>query len=925
MTKTKQSAQSGKNTSGKNVSGKGASGVTPLMQQYLDIKSRNPGTILFFRLGDFYETFYEDAELISRALGLTLTSRNNGSAAEVPLAGVPAKSGPDYVRRLVQLGYRVSICEQVEDPKVAKGVVKREVVETITPGAAFSDDLLHGERNNFLCSVNISEDRERAGVAAVDISTGELILATVDIAELDPTVARLSPKELVISEKLRREGDGEIPSALQLYLEDSVLVLGRPDWEFDPPIARGELERQYGVLNLEGFGVQTSDNMAVGAAGALLRYVKELQPSGLPHLQPPVIERGIGVMPLDEMTRRNLELIESMRGGDTEGTLLSVLDRTLTPMGGRLLRQWILAPLTRRSEIDERLGAVGALVQDLIAREALRTALDGVRDIERLAAKVASNRISPRELRVLGDSIQRLPAVAEAVARVNGELPHDSQSSSAQRPFDRVIQRWDLCSTLGADICEVLVDRPPLMLGEEPSVRVGYDEELDELRRLRDGGKDAIANIQAEERARTGIASLKVGYNRVFGYYIEVSHVHTSRVPEDYQRRQTLTGAERYITPSLKEYEEKVLTASERIETTERSIFEALRARIATEVQRLQGVARVISELDVLASLAEVASNEGYVRPEISDGFELDIRAGRHPVVERMMPRDKFIPNDTLLVQDARLIILTGPNMAGKSTVLRQIGLIVLMAQMGSFVPAESATIGVVDRLFTRVGASDNLVRGQSTFMVEMSETSAILHSATERSLVLLDEIGRGTSTYDGVSIAWAVSEHLHNKIGCKTIFATHYHELTQLADRLEAVRNFNVRVREVGDEILFLHKLEPGGADRSYGIEVGRLAGLPAMVLSRARGILSQLEGGHEIGGRQIPEREPGGKSAIRTKASGEEKVADQFGLFETSVGSAKNHPLLDELKGLDPNTMTPLQALEILARLNAEAQQLA
>jgi DNA mismatch repair protein MutS len=870
--------------------------ATPLMQQYREIKARHPGTILFFRMGDFYETFYEDAELIARVLGLTLTSRNNGGASQVPLAGVPVKAGPEYVRRLVQLGHRVSICEQVEDPKTAKGVVRREVVETITPGAAFSDELLDGSRNNFLCAMtgdgkgdgkahatgDAKGGTSRAGIAALDLSTGELRLIVVAGAEVEAMLARLSPREIVVPEDMAAGAN---------TILDSILVSHRPAWEFDAAMARDDLQRQFGVRSLDGFGVESSDDIAVGAAGALLRYVRELQPAGVPHLRPPVIERSGGTMPLDEMTRRNLELTESLRGGaGQEGTLINVLDRTLTPMGARLLRQWVLAPLTQVDHIESRLGAVAAFASDAMARATLRAALDGVRDVERLAAKVAASRITPRELRALGDSIARLPEVESAARRIGGDV------------LNEVLARWDACRELGDDIVNLLVERPPIALGEDPTVRTGFDDELDELRSLRDGGKDGIARIQSEERARTGINSLKVGYNRVFGYYIEVTNTHGHRIPDDYQRRQTLTGAERYVTPALKEYEERVLTAADRIESRERALFEALRGRIAAEIPRLQCAARVLAELDVLSTFGEVAEIEGYVRPRLGDGFDLRIEGGRHPVVERMMPREKFIPNDVTLTSDARVIILTGPNMAGKSTILRQIGLIVLMAQIGSFVPARSADIGVVDRLFTRVGASDNLVRGQSTFMVEMSETSAILHSATSRSLVLLDEIGRGTSTYDGVSIAWAVTEHIHDELGCKTVFATHYHELTQLSDELAAVRNFNVRVREVGEEILFLHTLEPGGADRSYGIEVGRLAGLPRPVLKRARALLRQLEGDH----RMPPRERPG------------DEMAGQLALF-----GSEPDPIMEELRGIDPNTMTPLQALDTLARLVSDAQQ--
>ncbi|MEO7217379.1 MAG: DNA mismatch repair protein MutS [Gemmatimonadaceae bacterium] len=857
--------------------------ATPLMQQYREIKAKHPDSILFFRMGDFYETFYDDAELISRALGITLTTRNNGGSAQVPLAGVPVKAGPDYVRKLVQMGHRVSICEQVEDPKTAKGVVRREVVETVTPGAAFSDELLDGSRNNFLCAVAIDTKSRppRAGIAALDVSTGELRLQVVPVTEMEAMLARLSPREIVVPDDM-------------VVGPETPLVARRPAWEFDAAMARDDMRQQFGVSSLEGFGVEATDDIAVGAAGALLRYVRELQPGGVPHLRPPVIERSGGTMPLDEMTRRNLELTDSLRGGTgQEGTLIGVLDRTLTPMGARLLRQWILAPLTSVAAIDARLDAVDAFASDAMTRSCMRSALDGVRDIERLAAKVAASRITPRELRALGDSVMRLPEVETAAKRI---------SSNA---LLQILASWDACADLGQDVVNVLVDRPPLALGEDPTVRVGFDAEIDDLRSLRDGGKDGIARIQSDERARTGINSLKVGYNRVFGYYIEVTNAHGHKIPEDYQRRQTLTGAERYVTPALKEFEERILNAADRIESRERCLFETLRERIARAVSRLQSVARVIAELDVLSALGEVAELEGYVRPRMTDGFDLRVVAGRHPVVERMMAREKFIPNDVSLVESARVIILTGPNMAGKSTILRQIGLIVLMAQIGSFVPARSAEIGVVDRLFTRVGASDNLVRGQSTFMVEMSETSAILHSATSRSLVLLDEIGRGTSTYDGVSIAWAVTEHIHDDLRCKTVFATHYHELTQLSEELAATRNFNVRVREVGEEILFLHTLEPGGADRSYGIEVGRLAGLPRPVLKRARALLRQLEDRH----RMAPRSGTGGAG---------DEGAGQLALF-----GSEPDPIVEELKGIDPNTMTPLQALETLARLVSDAQQ--
>ena len=867
--------------------------VTPLMQQYRAIKARHQSAILFFRMGDFYEMFYEDAEIAARVLGLTLTSRNNGGAAEVPLAGVPVKAGPEYVRRLVQQGYRVAICEQVEDPKVAKGIVRREVVETISPGVAFADELLDGARNNFVVAIGAPVG-ELVGIAAADVSTGELRLAITIRSEADTVLARFAPRELLVP-----RGMNALPRTPVL---DGVLVTEREPWEFDEAMARDDLARQFEVRGLDGLGLEVADGQAIASAGALLRYLKEMQPAGVPQLARPTIERAGGVMPLDEMTRRNLELVESLRGADTSGTLLAVLDRTMTPMGARLLRQWLLAPLVDRTRIELRLDAVSALVTDASARDALRSALDGVRDVERLGSKAASGRATPRELAALGLSLGRLPHVEAAAMRLNGA-----------GVVATLMHQWDGCAEMAASVRHMLVERPPLQLGDDATIADGVDAELDALRALRNGGKDAIAAIQTEERARTGIPSLKVGFNRVFGYFIEVTNANRELVPADYQRRQTLTGAERFVTPALKEYEEKVLTAAERIEGCERALYDALRAAVGREVGRIQCAARIVAQLDVLAALADVAAREGYSRPTLTDGFNLEITAGRHPVVERMMPRDKFIPNDVRLEEDARLVILTGPNMAGKSTILRQVGLIVLMAQTGSFVPAASATLGVCDRVFTRVGASDNLVRGQSTFMVEMAETSAILHTATSRSLVLLDEIGRGTSTYDGVSIAWAVSEHLHDRVGCKTIFATHYHELVQLASELVAVRNYNVGVREVGEQILFLHRLQPGGADRSYGIEVGRLAGLPAPVIARARTVLALLEGEAE---HLVPALAPAVAGARRPRS--QIPSPDQLALFIPAAHQAA----MERLRTVDVNALTPLAALQFVAELSAQAK---
>ena len=869
------------------------------MQQYREIKDRHQDAILFFRMGDFYEMFYEDAETASRALGLTLTSRNNGGASEVPLAGVPVKDAGEYLRRLVQQGYRVAICEQTEDPKQAKGIVRREVIETITPGAAFADDLLDETRNNFLCAVHV--DGEKAGIAAADLSTGEFRLVVTLLQDVEAAMSRLAPREILTARNTTataRPGIGE----------ENALVTEREPWEFDPALASTEVARHFGVASVEGLGISDEDAPAIAAAGALMRYMRELQPGGMPHLARPVVERPGGTMPLDEMTRRNLELVESLRGGESGGTLLSVLDRTQTPMGSRLLRQWMLTPLTEKTAIDARLDAVALFARDPIGREAVRDALDGVRDIERLGSKAAAGRGTPRDLRALGDSVARLPQLHGALERLTGT---EGISSS---PLSALMSRWDGCAEIASDVMSTIVERPPIAMGEEICIKAGVDASLDEWRSLRDGGKDAIAKIQMDERSRTGIHSLKVGYNRVFGYFIEVTNSNAHLVPSDYQRRQTLTGAERYVTPALKEHEEKVLTAAERIEERERELFEELRRRVGAQIRRLQCAAQITAELDVLSSLAEVAEREGYVRPVVTNGFDLSITAGRHPVVERMMAREKFIPNDIRLPENARMIILTGPNMSGKSTILRQTGLIVLMAQIGSFVPAAAAEIGIVDRLFTRVGASDNLVRGQSTFMVEMSETSAILHTATSKSLVLLDEIGRGTSTYDGVSIAWSVSEYLHDRIRCKTVFATHYHELTQLTDELVSACNYSVEVREAGDEVLFLHRLVAGGADRSYGIEVGRLAGLPPAVLERARKLLALFEGEQIVSAL-------GGQSGRRSggQVVGKSPTApDQLTLF-----GGVQHPVVDELRKIDPEKTTPLEALALLDRLVSRARQ--
>ncbi len=877
-----------------------AAPTPPMLKHWREVKAQHPDAILFYRVGDFYEMFHQDAELAARILDITLTSRGDG----VPLAGVPVKAAAEYLRQLVGAGHRVAICEQVEDPRLARGLVRREVVETLTPGALMQEGWVAGSRNNWLVALRrgggeagkqVGRDAGKrgsdCGLAAIDLSTGEFVLETLGEEGLLEALSRLSPAELVVY-----SGD---PSPLP-RLPASPLLTEREEWEFDIALAREELARHFDLASLDGLGLGPDDDSAVGAAGALLRYLTELQPGGLPHLTRPTVRRSDALLWIDEMTRRNLELVEPLRAGTRGSTLLEIIDATVTPMGGRLLRQWLLSPLRDPAAINARLDAVEVNVADGRGRARLREALDGVRDLERLAGRAAAGRATPRELGAMRDSFQRLPDVASALTELAGSTPpHGGASVALAQAADELDLLADLSSGLGAALSE----RLPATLADGGVIRPGYDSELDDLRSLRDGGRQYIASLQQRERERTGIPSLKVGFNKVFGYYLEVTHTNTGRVPSDYERRQTLATAERYVTPELKDYEARVLGAEERMGIREGELFGALRDLVAQAIGRIQCTARVLARLDVWAGLAECAVSGRYVRPQINDSFDLTLRESRHPVIERMMQRESFIPNSARFTEAERVALVTGPNMAGKSTILRQIGLCVVLAQMGSFVPAAEASVGSVDRLFTRVGASDNLAGGQSTFMVEMSETSGILHNATSRSLVLLDEIGRGTSTYDGVAIAWAVTEHLHDRVGCKTMFATHYHELMQLPERLQHARNYNVAVRETGDTVVFLHRLEPGGTDRSYGIHVAQLAGLPQGVVGRAREILATLEEEHRmVPGPPPPlSRDPG-----------------QLPLFGEG---ARPDPMMEELKSLDVNTLTPLEALNRLADFKRRA----
>jgi DNA mismatch repair protein MutS len=779
----------------------------------------------------------------------------------------------------VSAGRRVAVCEQMEEAAAGK-LVRREVVETVTPGVVLSDALLDARRNNFLAAINGERDEggERV-IASVDLSTGEFLVERVAGGALADALGRIGVSELLLpaSWELAREG----------WMGTAVATL-RPDWIFESRAGREELLRRFRVLETEGFGIDAGDDLVLGACGALLHYLEEVQPGRLSHLRPPRLLPAQGALGMDEMTRRNLELVDALRGGEGS-TLLETVDATVTPMGARLLRRWVLRPSVNQVEIERRLDGVAELSVRAELRRGVRQTLREVRDLERLAGKAASGRMLPREMGALRGSLRAVPELQAAAA------------DSADRYLRELAEGCAPLPELAALLERALLDDLPATVAEGGVVREGYDPELDELRRLRDGAVDWIARLQERERDRTGIPSLKVGFNKVFGYFLEVTHANRLRVPDDYHRKQTLSNAERYFTPELKEWEEKVLGAEEKIGVLEQRLFAELRTEVGRWVPTLQALAGSVAQLDVLAGFADTAVRREYVRPELHRGFALEIEGGRHPVVESSLPAGQFVPNDVVLGEDARVMILTGPNMAGKSTILRQTGLIVLLAQIGSFVPAKRARIGIVDRLFTRVGASDDLARGRSTFMVEMSETAAILHGASRRSLVLLDEVGRGTSTWDGISVATAATEHLHDRIGCKTIFATHYHELTRLAERLPGVVNFNVEVREVEDRIVFLRRLLPGGADRSYGVEVARLAGVPEEVVIRARAILAQLEA-----------------SAPRQSRVDARRGADQLGLF-----GDPEHPAVARLRTIDPLRTTPLEAINLLTELAAAVRE--
>jgi DNA mismatch repair protein MutS len=847
--------------------------TTPMMQQYREAKERHPGMLLLFRMGDFFELFFDDAELAARLLGLTLTSRDKA----VPMAGFPHHQLEGYLRKLLKSGHRVAVCDQVEDPALARGLVRREVTRVVTPGTLTEDDLLDPRQANHLAALTWAGPRGTVGLAWMELSTGLFQAADVSRGRLADELSRLGPAELLVGEG--STADPEIAAFVERLREllPHLTVTLRPDWTFDHDTARATLLHHFGVSTLAGFGFDDTQP-CLAAAGALLLYLQETLKTGLSHLgrlRPHAEQRFLF---LDEVTRRSLELTRTLRDNTRAGSLLSILDRTVTPMGARLLHDWLLSPLAERAGIEARLDAVAELLDEHGVCEELRAALRQSLDLQRLTARVSTGRASPRDLAAVAQTLALLPRIKTPVAGRQCRLLQDLES------------RLELCPDLREMLEQALVDDPPPTAKEGGILRRGYDAELDELHAIATSGKQWITQFQAREITRTGINSLKVGFNQVFGYYIEITHAHSHRIPTDYQRKQTLKNAERYITPELKEYEEKVLTAQDKIYQREYELFVQLRERVAAETGRLLQTAEVLAALDVLAGLAALAAERSYCRPELDDEPVLVVRDGRHPVLDQTLPPGTFVPNDVVMgPEDGYFLLVTGPNMGGKSVYLRQAALITLLAQMGSFVPARSARVGLSDRIFTRVGASDELTRAQSTFMVEMTEAANILNNATPKSLVILDEIGRGTSTYDGVSLAWGITEYLHDRIGCRALFATHYHELAQLAERLAGLRNYNVLVHEAADGIVFLHKIAAGSADKSYGIHVAQRAGVPAEVLARAREVLADLEKHHV----EAPER-PGAK--VRKPR-----------VVQSSLFAGTEDPILQELRELDLARATP------------------
>lgn len=857
------------------------------MRQYHEAKAACGDALLFFRMGDFYELFLDDAKVAAKILGLTLTSRDKDSDNPTAMAGFPHHQLDSYLQKLIKAGFRAAVCEQVEDPKMAKGLVKREITRVVSAGTLTDDGLLDPNEANYLAAVCLQHDKSgkgdqesRVGIAWAELSSGRFEAGTFALSRLEDELARIGPAEVIYREDdVHFSPDTTAPWAWT----------PRPAWTFAEDAANEALCKQLSVHNLEGFGFETGDTSAVRAAGAVLTYLQETQRGDLDHFRSIAAHQRSSFLQIDAATRRSLEITRTLRSGSREGSLLGVLDLTCTPMGSRLLADWVSAPLIDRKSIHDRHDSVEEIAADPNFRASTRETLKQTFDLTRLLGRIATGRTGPRDLQQVAKTLAGLPRIKESL------LGRQSERLAF------VESHLHLCPELREKLESGLADECPLSAADGNFIREGFDEELDSLRQLAQGGKEWIAAYQREQMEQTDIQNLKVGYNKVFGYYLEVTNAHRDKVPDTYIRKQTLKNCERFITPELKEYEEKVLEADDKAAAREQMLFQQLRAETHRQLSTLQEVATAIAELDALTSLAEIACQRGWKRPTLHDESVLKIDGGRHPVLDVTLPQGEFVPNDCQQSPELGMILLiTGPNMAGKSTYIRQVALITLLAQAGSFVPADSADIGIADRIFARVGASDELSRGQSTFMVEMVETARILNTATSRSLVILDEIGRGTSTYDGLSLAWAITEHLHEQIGCRTLFATHYHELTQLEESLPRVANLNVAVKEWNDEVVFLHRIVQGGADKSYGIHVARLAGIPSEVNERAKDVLTQLEADHRDAFDRPTIQTPGADSSN--------------GQYQLTLFGFADHPLLEEVQSLDINSMTPMDAMQFL-----------
>ncbi|MBC8313295.1 MAG: DNA mismatch repair protein MutS [Candidatus Cloacimonetes bacterium] len=860
---------------------------TPLINQYLSIKKEQPNSILLFRMGDFYETFFEDAKTVSKILGIALTTRDKNKKNPIPLAGFPFHSLKNQLQKLLKNGIKVAICEQVEVPQKGKKLVKREIVEVITPGTILEDDFL-SRNNNFLMA--IYEEKTHCGIASIDVSTGNFTCTELPKNSILDEIVRIHPREILLSE----DSDLHLSEKLKMYYSPSITEF--ESWRYDISESEEILKKHFSVVSLDGFGLSQKRN-AICASAAILTYLQNLKGDNLKHITKLKFYSTEQYMQVDAISRHNLELIESIRTREKKGTLLGILDKTKTSMGARLLLQWILNPLIDKQKIDERLESVSEFLDKSHIRNPLTDILKNIGDIERIIGKIGTNKAYPRDLIALKNYLNFAASISDLIKNCDSIIPKNLYKSSQN--FDEII----------LIIENSLLENAPQTIQDGGIIKDEFNTELDELRNLSKDGKKWIAKLQDSERKRTGISILKVKFNNVFGYYIEVTKSHLDKVPDDYTRKQTLVNAERYITPELKKYESKVLGAEERIKQLEYSLFLEIRKKMIKFISRIQKFAEIVSILDVLTNFAELAYYNNYHRPEVFDDLKIEIKGGKHPVIEKMMTGKSFIPNDTHFSEkNERILLITGPNMAGKSTYLRQVGLIILMAQIGSFVPAASAKISIVDKIFTRVGASDNLALGQSTFLVEMIETANILHNATPKSLILLDEIGRGTSTFDGLSIAWAVVEYLHeNKdVAAKTLFATHYHELTELAELFPAVKNYNITAKEWKDKVIFLRKVVPGSADQSYGIQVAKLAGIPNIVLNRAREILADLEKNEYKQNGLFEKTKRGKKSATQT---------DFYEFLAQKTN--KERMILNELEEINLDEITPLEALKLLSEI--------